>query len=49
MSMKGDLPGASNRCAGTIGSCQYRMRRPVLGSMSPGRSVAPLEVDPPER
>ena len=32
MSMKGDLPGLSNFCPGTIGSCQYKTRRPVAGS-----------------
>jgi hypothetical protein len=35
MSMKGDLPGLSNFCPGTIGSCQYSTRFPVDGSTSP--------------
>jgi hypothetical protein len=29
MSMNGLLPGLSNRCPGTIGSCQYSTRRPL--------------------
>src|SRR5207248_11565709 len=41
MSMNGDLPGLSNFCPGTIGSCQYRTFLPVLGSMSPAFCAAP--------
>src|SRR6202521_1385916 len=33
--MKGDLPGLSNFCAGTIGSCQYSGWRAVLVSAPP--------------
>ncbi len=32
MSMNGDLPALSNLAPGTIGSCQYKTARPVLGS-----------------
>jgi len=35
MSMNGDLPGLSNFCPGTIGSCQYRTFLPGADSFSP--------------